>query len=121
MIFLLISLSITALAYSGLGTINAENVNMRSGPSLNSEVLMVLTQGTIVNVHGTYNNWYEIDYNNNIGYVYTDYITIGEQDIIYTLTVSEIIPATEEIPTVTTHIPVVEVENNMCVCKSVYL
>ena len=89
--------STTAFAHSGPGTINADGVNMRKGPSINSEIVTVLYYGETVNVHGSYNEWYEIDYNGSIGYVYSPYITLGELDIVYNLNVNNF---TSEIVTV---------------------
>ena len=82
---------------------------MRSGPSLTSEVLIVLPYGASVNIHGIHEDWYEIDYNNLTGYVYSTYITTGEQNIVYTLTVPSQEPTViiENTPT-----PIVEINNN---------
>ena len=100
--------SITAFAYSGIGFICGENVNMRSGPSLDSEVLVVLPYGASINIHGIHEDWYEIDYNNLTGYVYSSYVVAGEQNIVYTLTIPNQEPVViEENPT-----PIVETNYN---------
>lgn len=96
-IILIVSLfTITAFA-SGPGTINADDVNMRSGPSTNSEVVMTLYNGITVNIHGIHTDWYEIDYLGYTGYVYWQYITPGEEQVIYTLTAE---PVVEVEPTI---------------------
>ena len=82
--------TITAFA-SGPGTINADDVNMRAGPNTNSEVIMTLYNDTTVNIHGLHTDWYEIDYLGYTGYVYWQYITPGEEQVIYTLTAEPVI------------------------------
>lgn len=57
----------------------ASDVNMRSGPSLNSSVLYCLSNGTSVNVHGVCGDWYEVDYNGVVGYVYKLYVNWNGQ------------------------------------------
>ena len=91
-------MTLTAAA-SGPGIITADEVNMRSGPSTESEVLIVLYNGAIVNVHGSYGNWYEIDYNGLNGYVYRDYISLTGETVVYNLEVNTF--AAHEISTLT--------------------
>ena len=57
----------------------ASDVNMRSGPSLDSSVLYCLSNGTSINVHGVCGDWYEVDYNGVIGYIYKIYVSWNGQ------------------------------------------
>ena len=91
-------MTLTAAA-SGPGIINADEVNMRSGPSTESESLAVLYSGAAVNVHGVYGNWYEIDYNGMNGYIYSIYVSLTGETVIYNLEVNG--PAAYEVPTLT--------------------
>ena len=93
--------TLTAAA-SGPGIITADKVNMRSGPSTESEVLIVLYSGAAVNVHGVYGNWYEIDYNGMTGYVYSSYVSLTGETIVYNLEVEPTVaPAQFVVPTST--------------------
>lgn len=55
-------------------TVNQE-VNVRSNPDYNSEVLGILSSGETVSVSGLENGWAVIDYNGASGYVSSDYLS----------------------------------------------
>ena len=56
---------------------SSSSLNMRSGPSTNSNVVGSLPHGTVVNILGTSGQWYKISYNGKVGYVRGDYLTLG--------------------------------------------
>ena len=59
------------------GTVNVARLNFRTGASTDYPIISVLTYGTMVDVLvGTQNGWYQIKYNNTIGYVFAQYITM---------------------------------------------
>ena len=51
------------------------NVNVRSKPSNDAEILGTLSKGTQVEIIGTSGNWYEISFSGKSGYVYNKYIS----------------------------------------------
>ena len=53
------------------------NLRVRSGASTSSSTLGYLTNGTKVNITGENGNWYQINYNNKVGYVSKDYISVS--------------------------------------------
>lgn len=55
-------------------TVNQE-VNVRSNPDYNSEVLGILSSGETVSVSSLENGWAVIDYNGASGYVSSDYLS----------------------------------------------
>ena len=71
---------------SGGGTIRGTDVRLRSGPSMNSETIAYLGNGTNLSVHGACGSWYEVECNGNVGYVYGDYVVLSGQTVTYTMT-----------------------------------
>ena len=59
--------------------VTGDSVRLRRGPSLNSEIIEELSQGTALTVRGVCGEWYEVSYNGIIGYMYGSYI--NNQDI----------------------------------------
>lgn len=53
------------------------NLRVRSGASTSSSTLGYITNGTKVNITGESGNWYQINYNNKVGYVSKDYISVS--------------------------------------------
>ena len=52
------------------------NLNMRQSASLNSPVIDVIPNNTVVNVLDCEGKWYKILYNGNEGYVFKLYIAL---------------------------------------------
>ncbi len=71
---------------SGSGSIRGTDVRLRSGPSMNSETITYLGNGTRISVHGACGAWYEVECNGNVGYVYGDYVVLSGQTVTYTMT-----------------------------------
>ena len=69
--------TVPAVVSGGDGTINADGVNLRSGPGSNFGILGSFDRGTAVTVGATANNWTAVIINGTSGYVYSSYITQG--------------------------------------------
>lgn len=66
-----------ATAATGRGTINADGVNFRSGPSMDSEILGTFSKGTAVTITGVSGDWTAVTINRQAGYIFSKYITRG--------------------------------------------
>lgn len=67
--------SATSLAY-GAATVDADRLNVRSGPGTEYESKGTLANGAIVVVlEKTNDDWYKVNYRGLVGYVSTDYLT----------------------------------------------
>ena len=62
---------------SGVGTITANGVRMRSGPGTSYATIGYYNRGTQMNITGKSGNWYAVSYNGLKGYVSADYMTKG--------------------------------------------
>ena len=67
------------------GTINGENVNLRSEPSTSSEVLSKAQSGDVVSILGEVtgddgNTWYEILYGQGSAFVSAEFVTVTEAE-----------------------------------------
>ena len=67
------------------GTINGENVNLRSEPSTSSEVLSKAQTGDVVSILGEVtgddgNTWYEILYGQGSAFVSAEFVTVTEAE-----------------------------------------
>ena len=60
------------------GYITGNNVRLRSGPSMSSEVLDELFYGNSVTITGTTGDWTAVVFNGRSGYVYSQYVAQGE-------------------------------------------
>ncbi len=56
---------------------DGSGLNLRSYPSLYSDIIDSIPDGAEVTIYGNVNNWYVISYNGVIGYVFGDFIRIG--------------------------------------------
>lgn len=60
---------------------NNQNLNVRSGPGMNNDVISTYQNGTNITIIGQEGNWYKVDVDGTSGYVYKDYITeLGENN-----------------------------------------
>ena len=63
------------IAY-GAATVSATSLNIRSGPDTSYDRVTVVSKGTIlVILEQTSSEWYKVNYNGNIGYVSTEYLS----------------------------------------------
>lgn len=62
------------------GVITGETVKLRSGASLDSKLVMLLSVNDKVEVLGQEGDWYKVKYKENTGYVYKDYIKVKQTE-----------------------------------------
>lgn len=60
---------------------NCNLLNLRANPSVNSEVITTIPKGEYMLVTNQVGKWFEVHYNNNIGYVHWKYIKFTESEI----------------------------------------
>jgi cell wall-associated NlpC family hydrolase len=56
------------------GTVTGNSVNIRTAPSTTASVIGKANSGDLLNVTGTSDDWYVINYNGTKAYVYKDYV-----------------------------------------------
>ena len=61
------------------GIINEITVNVREKASIDSSIIMTVTEDDKVEILEKTGDWYKIDYKNKQGYVYADFVTINEK------------------------------------------
>ena len=69
--------TVTAAVTGGEGTINANGVNLRSGPGSSYGILGSFDRGTAVTVVSAANGWTSVIVNGVSGYIYSAYVTHG--------------------------------------------
>ena len=62
----------------GYGSVNANKVNVRSGPSTSYSSLARANEGEQAYIIGFNNQWYKVIYNSHIGYIRSDYLDLTE-------------------------------------------
>lgn len=72
-----LSLSDSAAAAFGTGTIQGSDVRVRSGASTASSVLGAVNSGKTMDITGVNGSWYKVSYNGSEGYVYSQYMTLS--------------------------------------------
>lgn len=78
---------------SGVGTITAEAVNLRENPNLDTDVLRTLHQDDKAIVIQKAGKWYEVIYDQQIGFVHKDYISVKDKDTVpdeFAMTVADV-------------------------------
>ena len=94
-------LDVATVAYTSLGyglvDTDGSDLNMRSGASTDLPTLASIPSGTVLELEGIYNGWYQVTYAGMTGYVSSDYITLttepetpeasqlGEQIVAYAM------------------------------------
>jgi uncharacterized protein YgiM (DUF1202 family) len=69
----------TSDSNSEAGTVNADYVRFRKGPSLDSAIIRTLNSGTKVDVLSETTGWYKIVYSGTTGYMSSTYITLASE------------------------------------------
>lgn len=71
-----LTISDKADAAIGYGKVNTDGatLNVRSAPSTDASKVTALPSGTVVKIIGVDSNWYKISYNDQTGYVSSDYL-----------------------------------------------
>jgi len=59
--------------------VTTANVNLRTGPGIQFKSKCIIPKGTILDVKGINNNWCEINYNKQHGYVFKNYLIISQE------------------------------------------
>ncbi len=62
------------------GIVNADALNVRSGASTSNKIIGSLGKNATVQIISTSNGWHKIKYNNAIGFVSAEYITISSNN-----------------------------------------
>lgn len=61
-------------------TTEGDPLNLRNGAGTSSDIIGKLQNGTSVKVLGLYEGWYKVTYNDKVGYVSSDYLTLTADD-----------------------------------------
>lgn len=69
----ILSISVAA-AEIGTGVVTATSLRMRSEPSVNASIILMIENGEEVSVQEKLDGWYKIVYNEQTGYVSDDYV-----------------------------------------------
>ena len=59
----------------------SSRVNLRANATMNSEILNKLTNNTKINVLGKQGEWYKVNYDGTVGYIYQEYIGLSSADL----------------------------------------
>ncbi|RCW66444.1 N-acetylmuramoyl-L-alanine amidase [Saliterribacillus persicus] len=78
---LFIILSLTSMVYAENAKIDTNNLNVRSGPGLDFEVITQVNQPESYPIVEESGDWVKIQLNNEEGWITKDYITISESEI----------------------------------------
>lgn len=62
-----------------LGIVNTPRLNVRLLPNKNSRALGVIAKGTVLDLLGQKNGWFEINYNHHPAFVFDDYIQVTDR------------------------------------------
>ncbi|WP_346961949.1 SH3 domain-containing protein [Clostridium sp.] len=62
------------------GIVNADALNVRSGASTSNKIIGSLGKNATVQIISTSNGWHKIKYNNTVGFVSAEYITISSNN-----------------------------------------
>ncbi len=63
----------------GTGSVDASLVNLREGPSTSTSMLDQLKAGKEVEIFGFNSGWYKVRYENQVGYIRSDLVTLLEK------------------------------------------
>ncbi|HHU22060.1 MAG TPA: C40 family peptidase [Clostridiales bacterium] len=62
----------------GMGTIKGDDVRMRTAAGFDGSVIRYNSNGTKMTVIGVSGPWYKVQFNGIVGYVHSDYMTLGK-------------------------------------------
>lgn len=80
-LLIVILLGITLKCYAAdSGTIIGDNVRLRKEPSLEAGLVMLLSINDEVEVLSLEGDWYKVNYKDNTGYVFKDYIKVDKKE-----------------------------------------
>jgi cell wall-associated NlpC family hydrolase len=74
-----LSVSVQTDADLGFATLNTDGapLNLRSGPGTDYDKVTTIPATATLTVTGVDNGWYKVSYNDTVGYVLSDYVTLG--------------------------------------------
>ena len=58
------------------GIVTASALNIRAMPNTNAPILRTVLQGTVLEIEGSANGWYTVEYDDITGYVAAQYVAI---------------------------------------------
>lgn len=61
---------------TGKVALKSGNLNIRDYPSTAGRVISSAPNGSVLTVLGSWNNWYTVNYNGTVGYVFSDYVRL---------------------------------------------
>jgi len=65
---------------ANVSLIVSANLRLRTGPSLGSDIIMTVPEGSAVRVISYVNNsWYRVEFNGEIGYMYSDFLEAKDE------------------------------------------
>ncbi len=62
--------------YTGVVTIQSGHLNIRSRPTYDSSILAQAENGAELQILGTYDGWYTVNFNGTVGYARSEFITV---------------------------------------------
>lgn len=62
---------------TGIGIVNASSLRLRAGASTGTSTLAYAYRDEVVIVLGRIGNWYKVSYNNQLGYMHSDYLKVS--------------------------------------------
>ncbi len=75
----------SSVSAASIGTINADDVNIRTQASTSSQVIKKLSSGITVTVIGSADGWYKLSTAaGGVAYVKQDYVTLTQTDVVVT-------------------------------------
>ncbi|WP_079708411.1 N-acetylmuramoyl-L-alanine amidase [Paraliobacillus ryukyuensis] len=80
LLMLVISLSISSSVYAATVKIDTDNLNIRNGPSLESDVIGQADTGETYQLNERKDGWVSIYFNNSIAWVSSEYVTISDEN-----------------------------------------
>ncbi|MCD8376983.1 MAG: C40 family peptidase [Oscillospiraceae bacterium] len=68
-----------SVSFPTVGTVNSggSGLNMRNGSGSSCDIMASIPNGTVLTLTGLENGWYQIKYNGSVGYVNSQYVTLG--------------------------------------------
>ena len=81
MLTILLCTTFTVTAFAEDAVVTGSDVNFRSGPGMNYEIIGCLAKGETVTVNDRSNaQWYGVSYNGTTGFISSDYLKIQEEN-----------------------------------------
>ena len=79
---LLLTSGVAMAASASSCTVTADRLYLRAAATSDSEALLSLREGTVLQITGKSGQWYKVSYGNYEGYVYSSYVELIEDDTL---------------------------------------